>query len=161
MSNACVKFEECSLNPSKVIALTTKLWCGGGRGGRRRGGGVADENIIFPETCVSREYNNTHFAGIGIVINVAGCLVRGRRRWSVTYASPRGLGLRSSEFRIWNRRAFQERKRDQFPGRMKDSLYYIAPTSRLHNKQGVPHPTRSVIGRRAFTLHPSSDKRQT
>ena len=25
MSNACVKFEECSLNPSKVIALTTKL----------------------------------------------------------------------------------------------------------------------------------------
>ena len=25
MSNACVKFEEHSLNPSKVIALTTKL----------------------------------------------------------------------------------------------------------------------------------------
>ena len=25
MSNACVKFEERSLNPSKVIALTTKL----------------------------------------------------------------------------------------------------------------------------------------
>ena len=25
MNNACVKFEECSLNPSKVIALTTKL----------------------------------------------------------------------------------------------------------------------------------------
>ena len=25
MSNACVKFEECSLHPSKVIALTTKL----------------------------------------------------------------------------------------------------------------------------------------
>ena len=25
MSNACVKFEESSLNPSKVIALTTKL----------------------------------------------------------------------------------------------------------------------------------------
>ena len=25
MSNACVKFEECSLNHSKVIALTTKL----------------------------------------------------------------------------------------------------------------------------------------
>ena len=24
MSNACVKFEELSLNPSKVIALTTK-----------------------------------------------------------------------------------------------------------------------------------------
>ena len=25
MSNACVKFEKCGLNPSKVIALTTKL----------------------------------------------------------------------------------------------------------------------------------------
>ena len=53
---ACVKFEERSLNPSKVIALTTKLW----RGGRRRGGGgggIADENIIFPKTYVSREYN--------------------------------------------------------------------------------------------------------
>ena len=25
MSNGFVKFEECSLNPSKVIALTTKL----------------------------------------------------------------------------------------------------------------------------------------
>ena len=25
MSNACVKFEERSLNPSKVLALTTKL----------------------------------------------------------------------------------------------------------------------------------------
>ena len=55
MSNACVKFEECSVNPSKVIALTTKLWRGGGRGG----GCVADENIIFPKTYVSREYNNT------------------------------------------------------------------------------------------------------
>ena len=53
MSNGFVKFEECSLNPSKVIALTTKLW----RGGGPRGGCVADENIIFPETYVSREYN--------------------------------------------------------------------------------------------------------
>ena len=43
MNNACVKFEECSFNPSKVIALTTKLRrrtaavrrrrrCGGGGG---------------------------------------------------------------------------------------------------------------------------------
>ena len=47
MSNACVEFEQRSLNPSKVIALTTKL-CGS----------VADENIIFPKTYVSREYNN-------------------------------------------------------------------------------------------------------
>ena len=39
-------------NPSKVIALT-KL-CGGGG---PRGGCVADENIIFPKTYVSREYN--------------------------------------------------------------------------------------------------------
>ena len=43
MSNACVKLEERSLNPSKVIVLTTKLWRGG-----RGGGCVADENIIFP-----------------------------------------------------------------------------------------------------------------
>ena len=49
MSNSCVKFEERSLNPSKVIALTRL--CGGG------GGCVADENIIFPKTYVSREYN--------------------------------------------------------------------------------------------------------
>ena len=57
MNNACVKFEERSLNPSKVIALTTKL-CGGRR--RRCGGGggcVAVENIISPKTYVSREYN--------------------------------------------------------------------------------------------------------
>ena len=54
-------FEERSLNPSKVIALTTKLSRGGGGGGGGgrggRGGCVADENIIFPETCVSRAYN--------------------------------------------------------------------------------------------------------
>ena len=49
--NTCVKFEERSLNPSKVIALTTKLWRGW------LGGCVADENMIFPKTCVSREYN--------------------------------------------------------------------------------------------------------
>ena len=54
MSNSCVKFEERSLNPSKVIALT-KL-CGGG-GGPRGGSCVADENIIFPKSYVSREYN--------------------------------------------------------------------------------------------------------
>ena len=54
MNNACVKFEERSLNPSKVIALTTKR--GGGR--RRCGGCVADENIISPKTYVSREYND-------------------------------------------------------------------------------------------------------
>ena len=48
MNNACVKFEERRLNPSKVIALTTKLWRGGGRRWRRGGGGcVADENIIY------------------------------------------------------------------------------------------------------------------
>ena len=77
MSNACVNFEERSLNPSKVITPTTKLWRGigggggggggsggsgrGGSGGSGRGGGGGgggpDENIIFPKTCVSREYN--------------------------------------------------------------------------------------------------------
>ena len=41
INNACVKFEERSLYPSKVIALTTTLWRG--RGGGRK--------------CVSREYN--------------------------------------------------------------------------------------------------------
>ena len=41
---------------------------------------------------------NIFFVGIGIVINVAGCLIRGRRRWSVTYTSPRGLHI--SEFGI-------------------------------------------------------------
>ena len=58
MNNACVKFEERSLNPSKVIALTTKL-CGGRRRRRCGGGGgcVAVENIISPKTYVSREYN--------------------------------------------------------------------------------------------------------
>ena len=54
MNNACVKFEERSLNPSKVIALTTKL-CGGRR--RCGGGCVAVENIISPKTYVSQEYN--------------------------------------------------------------------------------------------------------
>ena len=53
--HACVKFEERSLNPSKVIALTTKR--GGGRRRRCGGGCVADENIISPKTYVSREYN--------------------------------------------------------------------------------------------------------
>ena len=57
MSNGCVNFEERSINPSNVIALTTKFWLGGGgcgRGGGGRGGGA--ENIIFPKTYVSREY---------------------------------------------------------------------------------------------------------
>ena len=42
--------------------------------------------------------SNNNFAGICIVFNVVGCLIRGRRRWSVTYTSPRGL--RISEFGI-------------------------------------------------------------
>ena len=49
MSNACVKFEGRSLNPSEVIALTTKIWRGSGCG---RVGCVADENIIFPNIYV-------------------------------------------------------------------------------------------------------------
>ena len=52
MSNACVKFEERSLNPSKVIALTTKLW----RGGCCFCCCVADENIYIP--------GNLRFSGI-------------------------------------------------------------------------------------------------
>ena len=68
----------------------------------------------------------------------------------------------TSEFRIWNRRAFQKRKPYQFPGRMKNSHYYCPgrganpPTPRLHNKQGVPHPTRSSIGRHRNDARPSA-----
>ena len=52
--------------------------------------------------------------------NVAGGLMRGRHRWSVTNTSPRGL--RSSEFRI---ELGNSKKPYQFPGRMKNST--IAP----------------------------------
>ena len=76
-------------------------------------------------------------AGIGIVINVAGCLIRGRRRWSVTYTSPRGLRI-SDFFRIWNRRAFQERKPYQFPGWTKNSPYYCP--GRGANPRPPAHP---------------------
>ena len=68
MSNACVKLEEHSLNPSKVITLT-KLFGSGGGGGGPRGGCVADENIIFPKTYVSQEYNND------MEVNLGCCLV--------------------------------------------------------------------------------------
>ena len=67
-------------------------------------------------------------------------------------------GPRISEFcRIWNRRAFQERKLSW----LDEKLSYHCPgrgepttsrTHRLHNKQGVPHPTRSAIGRRFRSL---------
>ena len=77
--------------------------------------------------------NNNNFTGIGIVVNVAGCLIRGRRRWSVTYTSPQGLHVRISEFfRIWNWRVFQERKPYQLPGRMKNSPYYAPAGARTH-----------------------------
>ena len=72
------------------------------------------------------------FAGIGIVINVAGCLIRGRRRWSVTYTSPRGLRI-SEFFRIWNRRAFQKKKPYQFPGWTKNSPYHCPGRARTHD----------------------------
>ena len=89
------------------------------------------------------------------IFNVAGCLIRGRRRWSVTYTSPRGP--RISEFvRIWNRRAFQEKTLPVSWLDEKLSLLFPRPgrepttsrTPRLNDKQGVPHPTRSAIGRR-------------
>ena len=68
-------------------------------------------------------------------------------------------------FWIWNWRAFQERKSYQFPGRMKSSPYYCrrpgrepttSRTPRLHNKQGVPHPTSSATGR---NIPPMENKR--
>ena len=70
---------------------------------------------------------------------MAGCLLRGRRRWSVTYTSPRGLRTCISEFfRIWNRRAFQGRKPYQFPGWMKNSPYYFP--GRGANPRPPAHP---------------------
>ena len=116
---------------------------------------MLDKLLVHVFICIFNYICIIFFSGIGVIINVAGCLIRGGGICSVTYTSPRGL--RSSEFRIWNRRAFQERKPYQFPGRMKNSPYYIAParrepttarTPKLHNKQGIPHPTRSAIGRR-------------
>ena len=68
---------------------------------------------------------------------MAGCLIRGRRRWSVTYTSPRGLRI-SEFFRIWNRRAFQERKPYQFSGWMKNSPYYCP--GRGANPRSPAHP---------------------
>ena len=68
---------------------------------------------------------------------MAGCLIRGRRRWSVTYTSPRGLRI-SEFFRIWNRRAFQQRKPYQFPGWMKNSPYYYP--GRGANPRPPAHP---------------------
>ena len=65
-----------------------------------------------------------------IVFNVAGCLIRGRRRWSVTYTSPRELHI--SEF------AFRQRKHYQFPGRMKNSPYYCP--GRDANPRPPAHP---------------------
>ena len=101
---------------------------------------------------VVNDYGNNNniiiIAGIGIVFNVAGCLIRGRRRWSVTYTSPRGL--RSSELRIWNRRAFQERKPYQFPGRMKNSPYYWP--GRGANPRPPTHP-HFITKKESHTLH--------
>ena len=65
---------------------------------------------------------------------MAGCLIRGRRRWSVTYTSP----TRTTYFRIWNRNAFQERKPYPFPGRLKNSPYYCP--GRGANPRPPAHP---------------------
>ena len=73
---------------------------------------------------------------------MAGCLIRGRRRWSVTYTSPRGLRI-SEFFRIWNRRAFQERKPYQFPGWTKNSPYYCP--GRGANPRPPAHPNFITI----------------
>ena len=58
-----VKFEDRSLNFSKVIALTTKCEA------VAAAAAAADENIIFPDTCVSREYiYRTHSNSIFIKV---------------------------------------------------------------------------------------------
>ena len=92
---------------------------------------------VWVERDKTGQMGNNNFAGIGIVFNVAGCLIRGRRRWSVTYTSPRGLRI-SNFFIIWNRRAFQERKPYQFPGWMKNSPYYFP--GRGANPRPPAHP---------------------
>ena len=51
MNDACVKFESFKIYRAKNEIVTHG---GGGRGC------VADENIIFPKTYVSREYNYCH-----------------------------------------------------------------------------------------------------
>ena len=86
---------------------------------------LAFQNDILDDSTKSTllQYMETFLKVIGIVFNVAGCLISGRRRWSVTYTSPRGLRILKKS-RIWNRRAFQERKPYQFPGWMKNSPYY-------------------------------------
>ena len=101
--------------------------------------------------------NNNNFAGIGIVINVAGCLIRGRRRWSVTYTSPRDYVFQNflkfgieGHFRRENLTSFLVGRKTLLtiarPGREPTT----SRTPRLHNKQGVPHPTCSAIGRRSI-----------
>ena len=45
MNNACVKFEERSLNPSKVIALTTK-WCDDAAAAVAADGGAAAAALL-------------------------------------------------------------------------------------------------------------------
>ena len=77
---------------------------------------------------------------------MAGCLIRGRRRWSVTYTSPRGLrisGEKTLPVSWLDEKLFLLLPR---PGREPTT----SRTPRLHNKQGVPHPTCSATGRRIF-----------
>ena len=47
MNNACVKFDKSYRANNEIVTRR-----------RRRGGCVADENIISPKTYVSREYND-------------------------------------------------------------------------------------------------------
>ena len=79
---------------------------------------------------------------------MAGCLIRGRRRWSVAYTSPRGLRI-SDFFRIWNWRAFQERKPYQFPGWMKNSPYYCPGQG--ENPRPPAHPD-FITSKKSHTL---------
>ena len=85
---------------------------------------------------------------------MAGSLIRGRRRWSVTYTSPQGLGISEFlEFEIEGH--FRRENLTSFLVGWKTLLTIASvgrePTTsrtpRLQNKQGVPHPTRSAIGR--------------
>ena len=64
-------------------------------------------------------------------------------RWSATYTSPRGL--RISDFFYRRASWLDEKLSVLLPWLGRDPT--TSRTTRIHNKQGVTHPTRSAIGR--------------
>ena len=89
-------------------------------------------------------YNNLPESGI--VFNVAGCLIRWRRRWSVTYTSGRFPNLEFGIEGHFRREkilpvSWQDEKHFLYcPGQGANPRPPAHITPRLHNKQGVPYP---------------------